>query len=176
MKIYTRKGDGGDTSLLSGGRVPKDSVRIEAYGAVDELNSMIGLLDTEPLPAGVERHLQEVQETLFAVGARLADAEGKLDGDENAWDWRILEEWIDEMEAELEPLTSFILPGGSRVAALAHLARAVCRRAERRVVAIRTGGGAVPAGILGYLNRLSDALFVLARFANHRLALEERPW
>jgi cob(I)alamin adenosyltransferase len=130
-KIYTKTGDGGETSLLSGGRVSKDSARIEAYGTVDELNSVLGLLRSEPLPAETDAAVEQVQEVLFSLGAALADPKQKCPQDDSAWATEPLEEWIDAMERDLEPLKSFILPGGSRAAALAHLARTVCRRAER---------------------------------------------
>ncbi len=175
MKIYTKTGDAGSTSLASGGRVWKDDRRIDAYGTIDELNSVLGILATEPVPEGVAARLAGIQDALFALGAFLADPQGRLDSDPSRWDPSPLEGWIDEMEQNLEPLRSFILPGGSRAAALAHLARAVCRRAERRVVAISHDGAGLEREI-AYLNRVSDTLFVLARWLNHRLGVEERPW
>lgn len=176
MKIYTRTGDAGETSLYSGGRVAKDHARVEAYGTVDELNAMLGLLLTEPLPAGVGDQLRAVQEALFAVGGALADPVGKLSHAPGAWSSAPLERWIDAMETELAPLQRFILPGGSRAAALAHLARTVCRRAERRVRGLLGGEFGVPEGLLPFLNRLSDALFVLARFVNARLGVADPEW
>lgn len=176
MKIYTRTGDAGETSLLSGGRVAKDHARVEAYGTLDELNATLGVLATEPLPAGVVGRLQAVQETLFALGSALADPEGRLAGDPAAWNPAQLEAWIDVMDGELDELRSFILPGGGRAAALAHLARTVCRRAERRLLALVRGGEAVPEGVIPWVNRLSDALFVLARFLNARLGIADPEW
>ena len=176
MKIYTRTGDGGETGLASGGRVPKDHPRVEAYGTVDELNAVLGLLAAQ-VPAGelVDR-LQQVQRALFGLGAALADPDGRLDVDPGAWPVAPLEAWIDHMEDGLEPLTGFILPGGTSAAAVAHLARTVCRRAERCLVALEHAGGPVPDGAMAYLNRLSDALFVLARHLNRRAGVPDVPW
>ncbi|HHQ48037.1 MAG TPA: cob(I)yrinic acid a,c-diamide adenosyltransferase [Acidobacteria bacterium] len=171
MKVYTRRGDGGETGLVSGPRVPKGHPRVEAYGTVDELNAVLGLLLAEPVPEPAAVQLADVQRNLFSVGAVLADPEGRLGDGE--WDAVALERWIDAMEAELEPLASFVLPGGTRAAALAHLARTVCRRAERRVTAL---DGALPEGLLPYLNRLSDALFVLARWLNRRAGVSDVLW
>jgi len=174
VKISTKTGDGGETGLISGGRVPKDHPRVEAYGTVDELDALLGLLAAEDLPGDIGERLREIQGALFGLGAALADPRGKLPGGPEAWAVEPLEAWIDGMEAELPALTTFILPGGTRQAALAHLARCVCRRAERRVVAL--GGEAVPEGILAYLNRLSDALFLLARLLNQRSGAADIPW
>ncbi|NOZ78686.1 MAG: cob(I)yrinic acid a,c-diamide adenosyltransferase [Acidobacteria bacterium] len=175
MKIYTRTGDAGTTSLVSGGRVSKDHRRIEAYGTLDELSSVIGLLQAEPIPRDAAAHLVEIQEALLALGTALADPEAKLGSGTSPWDPRALEAWIDEMESDLEPLKAFILPGGSRAAGVTHLARVVCRRAERRAVAV-AHEEPVPDGALAYLNRLSDTLFVLARWLNHRLGIKEQTW
>ena len=166
MKVYTKTGDGGETSLFSGGRVSKNSSRIEAYGTVDELNSLLGLLSAEELPPEVLERLREVQSALFVVGSSLADPKGRLGDKAGSLSAEGLEAWIDAMDSELPELRAFILPGGCREAALAHVARTVCRRAERRVVAVDEAGGVVVA----YLNRLSDLLFVLARWLNHRHA------
>lgn len=174
VKIYTRTGDQGETSLLSGGRVAKDHPRIEAYGTLDELNSTLGLLLSEPLPQEAKRELIGVQATLFAIGSILADPDGRLSRDEAVWDTGPIEQWIDAMDADLAPLDAFILPGGCRAAALAHVARVVCRRAERRVRSIADPN--LPAGVLAYLNRLSDGLFVLARWLNAQLGVEETRW
>jgi len=176
MKIYTKTGDAGETSLFSGGRVGKDHIRIEAYGTVDELSSILGHLRCEDLPDGIESKLVHIQESLFAVGSALADSENKLSVAPGSWDSQALEEWIDAMEAKLEPLRSFILPGGARAAGVAHVARTVCRRAERRVIALRGAGGEVPDGLLPYLNRLSDALFTLARYVNAVSGIPETEW
>ena len=172
-KVYTRTGDRGQTSLFSGGRVAKDHQRIEAYGSLDELNAVLGVLLVEPLPDGVVERLRSVQDVLFTLGSVLADSAGQLTVDSAAWDPGPLEEWIDEMDSELEPLRAFIVPGGSRAAALAHLARTVCRRAERRTIVL---DGDIPEGVLAYLNRLSDALFVLARSINARLGIIDPTW
>ena len=176
VKIYTRTGDGGETSLLSGGRVAKDHPRIEVYGTLDELNSLLGLLLTEQLPEAVAGELERVQGALFAMGAALADAEGRFAHDPCEWDAEPIERWIDGMEGELEKLKSFILPGGCRAAAIAHMARTVCRRAERSATAAGREPGGIPDGILVYLNRLSDGLFVLARWLNARADVAERRW
>jgi cob(I)alamin adenosyltransferase len=176
MKVYTRKGDTGETSLLSGGRVRKDDPRVEAYGTVDELGSLLGMLRSEVLPGGVEGHLVEIQRALFSIGAALADPDGKMEHDPGVWDASDLESWIDAMDEELEPLKAFILAGGSRAAAVSHVARTVCRRAERRVGALDDNVGGLPEGLLAYLNRLSDALFTLSRFVNARSGITETEW
>jgi len=176
MKVYTRKGDGGETSLLSGGRLRKGDPRVEAYGTVDELGSLLGLLRSEVLPEGVDDQLVEIQKALFSIGAALADPEGKMEHDSSVWDASTLESWIDAMDEELEALKAFILAGGSRAAAISHVARTVCRRAERRVEALDEEAGGPPEGILAYLNRLSDALFTLSRFVNARSGIPETEW
>ncbi len=172
MKVHTKTGDKGDTSLFSGGRVGKEHPRIEAYGTVDELNSQLGLLSTEDLPGDVVEKIRWIQTALFSVGASLADPKAKIEPDPDGWTTEILEDWIDSMEESLDELRAFILPGGSREAALAHVARTVCRRAERRVLGIDR----VEDGIIPFLNRLSDALFVLARFLNARRGLADPRW
>ena len=185
MKIYTRTGDEGDTGLFGGPRVPKDDARVEAYGAVDELNAALGVaaagLDGEASP-DLAAMLHEIQSTLFDLGGELATpdaheraASGKLtpllaDGSSER-----LEGWIDALEGELEPLTQFILPGGAPVAAALHHARTVCRRAERRAVSLATIEE-VSGELLVYLNRLSDFLFVAARAVNRREGVEEPRW
>jgi len=176
MKIYTKTGDGGQTSLFSGGRVGKDDIRVEAYGTVDELVSNLGLLRSEPVPPEVAVQLVEIQNSLFVIGSVLADPERRMSFDPESWGTLGLEAWVDAMEEQLEPLTAFILPGGTRTASLAHVARTVCRRAERRVVALATDRGGVPDGVPSYLNRLSDALFVLARFLNAGQGVPESKW
>jgi cob(I)alamin adenosyltransferase len=172
VKIYTKTGDRGETSLYSGGRVGKDHPRIEAYGTVDELNSLLGLLVAEGLPELAEARLRDVQRSLFAIGGVLADPEGKLPSDGSAWTTDALEGWIDAMDADLDELRAFILPGGCRAAAVAHVARTVCRRAERRVLVIE----GVEPGIVPFLNRLSDALFVLARSLNAEKGVSDPEW
>ncbi len=180
MKIYTKTGDKGETGLFDGTRVPKDATRVDAYGAVDELNAALGAAVAFLEDAEIAGVLQQIQRDLFAVGARLADPrlsrEGKSEKDrfEPA---RVthLEEIIDRFEAELPPLRRFILPGGARAGALLHLARTVCRRAERRIVTLARETEISPV-VVTYINRLSDLLFVLARAANHRAGAEEVPW
>ena len=176
MKVYTRTGDDGKTSLISGDRVRKDDLRVEAYGTVDELSSFVGLLRCEPVPDDVAQHLVDVQRSLFAVGAFLADSEGRMGHDPGSWEVGQLESWIDAMDSELPELRAFILVGGCRGAAAAHVARAVCRRAERRVTALAATEAGAPEGVLRYLNRLSDALFTLARFLNVRSGNSETEW
>jgi len=176
MKVYTRTGDDGETSLLSGGRVRKDDLRVEAYGTVDELSSLVGLLRCELVPDNVAQHLVDVQRSLFAVGSSLAEPEGRTVHEKGSWDVGQLESWIDAMDSELPELRAFILPGGCRGAAVAHVARAVCRRAERRVATLSATEAGAPDGVLRYLNRLSDALFTLARFLNVRSGNSEAEW
>jgi len=179
MKIYTSKGDDGQTGILGGGRVAKDDLRPEACGTLDELNAVLGLARAEDLADDVDRLLDRVQNDLFEIGAELAatdpEARGlRTVGPPHA---RALEEAIDTFEAELEPLERFILPGGARAAGLLHLARTVCRRAERRVVALaRNASEPISPDVLVYLNRLSDFLFVAARLANARAGRSDVPW
>lgn len=167
MKIYTRTGDQGETSLFGGRRVAKNDPRIEAYGTVDELNSFLGAVAVDDIPA--------IQSDLFEIGAHLASPGTSRFPGVDASRIEQLERSIDEMERELAPLTSFILPGGSPAAAQLHIARTVCRRAERRVVALEDDSSATQS-TLRYLNRLSDWLFVAARFANHRAGVADVPW
>jgi cob(I)alamin adenosyltransferase len=179
MKIYTKTGDEGETGLFGGGRVSKASPRVWAYGEVDELNSVLGLARTTPIDATIDALLATVQSELFDVGAELARTPGRADKgfvpeiDEAAVER--LERAIDTAEGELAPLQNFVLPGGSLAASHFHLARTVCRRAERRVVALE-GEDAPRAVLVRYLNRLSDLLFVLARLANHRAGVADVPW
>jgi cob(I)alamin adenosyltransferase len=180
VKIYTRTGDAGETALLGGTRVFKDHGRVAAYGDVDELNAVIGVVLAEGLPAGDAALLLQVQRDLFALGARLADPTAAVAGRRekavlDAEDVERLEHAIDERQAHLPPLTAFILPGGARAGALLHLARTVCRRAERAMVALHRVEPLEPA-LLTYANRLSDLLFVLARAANRRQGHPEEPW
>ncbi|MFL5580555.1 MAG: cob(I)yrinic acid a,c-diamide adenosyltransferase [Gemmatimonadaceae bacterium] len=181
MKIYTKTGDRGDTGLFGGGRVRKDHPRVEAYGDVDELNAALGLARSIETMPRIDEVLVPIQRDLFAIGALLAtpDAEkmrqqlAKARIDEG----RIaeLERAIDDGEQELEPLKAFILPGGTPKAAALHVARTVCRRAERRVVHL-AGEIDVPLTAIVYLNRLSDLLFVLARVATRRANAGEVTW
>ncbi len=179
MKIYTKTGDEGITGLLGNRRIPKDDIRIEAYGTIDELNAVLGLARAEGLDAASDRLIGELQDELFAVGSALADPDpkGRYHNTIQTKHAVRLEAIIDALESDLPPLTSFILPGGSRPAAQIHLARTVCRRAERLVVRLaRQPGGDVPAALIVYLNRLSDLLFVLARALNHRARIADIPW
>lgn len=187
MKIYTGTGDRGKTSLFSGERVSKDHLQIEAYGDVDELNSILGLLaaDLTVLDADLYEEILHLQSDLFQIGAWLATTPGASSGqlltaleEENV---RRLENRIDRMEALLEPLQNFILPGGHRASALAHVARTVCRRAERRVIGLIEAGTTetLPDSYHWsrvYINRLSDYLFVLARRVNQLAGVEEIHW
>ncbi len=188
MKIYTKTGDAGETGLYGGSRVAKDSARVEAYGTVDELNTVLGVARAA-LPMngdadGVDALLARVQSELFDLGAELATPPARLDTPLGAriplaTDARVakLEGEIDFFEEALSPLKTFILPGGTPASAALHQARAVCRRAERRTVGLaRTEEGTVRPEALRYLNRLSDLLFVLARQANHAAGRPDVPW
>ncbi len=181
LRIYTRTGDGGQTALFGGGRVSKDDARVSAYGDVDELNAAIGVARAaDPMPR-IDEVLAPIQRDLFAIGALLAtphpEEHGKQLQKASLTDERIsqLEQAIDDCQAELEPLKSFILPGGTAKAAALHVARTVCRRAERSVVRLRHETE-VPAILVSYLNRLSDLLFVLSRVANRRSGAGEVTW
>lgn len=179
MKIYTRAGDDGTTGLLGAGRVSKDDPRIESYGTVDELNAVLGTARAAAVDPAADAELARLQDDLFAVGAALADPDprGKFHNAVAPALGARLEAEIDAMEAELPPLSRFILPGGTPAAAQLHLARTICRRAERLVVRLdRTPDGLVPPNLVAYLNRLSDLLFVLARAVNHRAGVEDTPW
>jgi cob(I)alamin adenosyltransferase len=177
VRIYTRTGDGGTTGLTGGDRISKDSVRIDTYGTVDELNSVLGVVLSLEVPESVRQILFRVQNNLFTVGAALAapgrEARQKHDipqiQDE---DIRILESEIDRCEAELPPLHQFVLPGGTQAGAMLHLARTVARRAERCCVALAQSDG-VDSPVLIYMNRLSDLCFVLARYLNHASGISE---
>ena len=179
MKIYTKTGDLGETSLLGGARVPKDHLRVAAYGDVDETNAALGAVRALAEEA-LERVLLGVQKDLFAIGAQLADPTHKVAAKRakaavTAAHVRRLERAIDAREEKLPPLRSFVMPGGTPAAALLHQARTVCRRAERSVVTLAREAD-VDRRIIVYLNRLSDLLFVLARFENHRAGLGEDRW
>jgi len=178
MKIYTKTGDDGTTSLFSGGRVSKSHLRVEAYGTVDELNSALGLARALKPSAQADDWLAQVQRQLFHLGADLAtplESQSswvvRMDAETVTW----LEAGIDAMMAELPPLTNFILPGGTPAAAQIHVARTVCRRAERMVVLLQQHE-ALGGYALAYLNRLSDFLFVLARWENFRAGVPEAKW
>ena len=178
MKVYTKKGDSGTTQLIGGTRVPKSSLRIEAYGTVDELNSHIGLIRDQEVGKETLDQLLEIQDRLFTMGSLLAvDETGskmKLpELEEN--DITNLEKWIDAMDEELEPMKSFVLPGGHTTVSFCHIARCVCRRAERITVDLNAHQTVAPI-ILTYLNRLSDYLFVLSRKLTKDLNATEFPW
>lgn len=177
MKIYTKKGDQGTTSLFGGASIGKNSMRINAYGTVDELNSILGIVLTHPVSERGEAILKELQHQLFILGADLATLPSKktkvdrISGNEI----KKLEDWIDELDEQLPALTSFILPGGAPAGATLHQARTVCRRAERHAVALKTENP-VSDEVIMYLNRLSDLLFVMARFENRNAGEPETKW
>jgi cob(I)alamin adenosyltransferase len=179
MKIYTKTGDRGETGLYGGGRVRKDAPRIEAYGAVDELNAVLGMARAEAPPAEIDRLLARLQNELFDVGAELATIDPAAFGVAavGATQVAALEADIDHYQEGLPPLRQFILPGGCKAAAALHLARTVCRRAERRVIGLAAGEGQrISQDVIVYLNRLSDLLFVLARAANAADGLGDVAW
>jgi cob(I)alamin adenosyltransferase len=179
MKIYTKTGDRGDTRLFDGTRTRKDDSRVEAYGDIDELNSFIGAAVAWIADKELAAMLLDIQRDLFSVGAQLAnprsaeESSGRFHLDPRRIE--ILEEAIDRCETELPPLRQFILAGGCPAGALLHVARTVCRRGERRVVAL-AGSVTIDEVVVRYLNRLSDFLFVLARLVNHRQGQQEIPW
>jgi cob(I)alamin adenosyltransferase len=179
MKIYTKTGDDGGTGLFGGARVGKDDLRIEAYGTVDELNSVLGWARAVGLPADIDDCIMRIQNELFAVGAELATPDPATHGTNwtGAEHIAALEQAIDRLEKPLAPLRQFILPGGTPAAAALHVARTVCRRAERRVVTLsREGPPAIRGSIVVYLNRLGDLLFVLARAVNHAAGQPDVIW
>ena len=171
-KIYTRTGDGGTTGLADGKRVPKDAPRIEAIGAVDELNSALGVLLAESLPEAARSCLDNVQNDLFDLGGELSVTGHAIMSKAHV---ERLERELDRFNAGLPPLTVFVLPAGTRAAALAHVARTFCRRAERRVVTLSRKQKIAPA-LPAYLNRLSDLLFVLARSLNSAAGRPDVLW
>jgi cob(I)alamin adenosyltransferase len=178
MKIYTRTGDEGETSLFDGTRVRKDDARVDAYGDVDELNAWLGLARAPLRETDLDEALTQIQRDLFAVGAELADPAEKIaaritKAAVTDADVLRLEQLIDRLDEELDPLRRFILAGGAPVGAALHVARAVCRRAERRIISLQPRPGAT---LLRYINRLSDLLFVLARVANKRAGVAETEW
>jgi len=175
MKVYTRTGDGGTTSLLGGPRVAKDDERLELLGCLDELGAVLGMLRSESLADDVCEQLQDIQRCLLRLGGSIADTTRTGVGDPRLSPDR-LERWIDTMDEELKPLRSFLLMGGTRAAAVAHVARCVCRRAERRAVAVSRTEATLGNAVLPYLNRLADALFTLARLLNAREAVDEQTW
>jgi len=176
MKIYTKTGDQGETGLFGGPRVSKDHARIEAFGTVDELNSQLGLIRTLPGAEAFDALLRRIQCELFDLGAELATPDSRAERIQPGHVTAI-EKLIDEHEARLEPLACFILPTGTPLAAALHVARTVCRRAERRVVTLATQlDTMIPANAIEYLNRLGDLLFVLARAANREAGVADDPW
>lgn len=179
VRIYTRTGDAGETGLFDGTRVSKADPRVDAYGDVDELASWLGVVRNHLESTDLAALVTEIQRDLFALGARLADPRRKIAGrvdkaviDDD--DVARLERWIDRLETDAPPLRKFILAGGSDAGAGLHFARAICRRAERRMVAI--GGDAVDTVALVYINRLSDLLFTMARAVNARAGIAEIEW
>lgn len=179
MKIYTRTGDRGETALYGGPRVRKNDLRIEVYGAVDELNALLGVARSQVLPSGIDTLLVRLQNELFDLGGELAspDPDARqtrfVTGDRIA----ALEAVIDEYEARLEPLNQFILPGGTPGAATLHLARTVCRRVERRLVTlVEDPRYRIASEVVAYVNRLSDLLFVLARAVNAAAGVADVFW
>ena len=179
MKIYTRTGDSGDTSLFDGTRVLKSDGRVAAYGDLDELNAWLGLVRAHLPDGDLATQLQQIQRDLFAVGARLADPSHRIAGRVtkaavSMEDVARLEGWIDEYDASVPPLGRFILAGGAPAGAALHVARTVCRRAERAMVQL--GEGAFENELLQYVNRLSDLLFTMARAVNHRAGIAEIEW
>ena len=179
VKIYTKTGDSGDTGLFDGTRVPKSDPRVAAYGDVDELNAWLGLVRVDVPDDQLSGMLEAIQRDLFAIGARLADpakriAQRVTKAAVTSEDISRLEAWIDLFETELPPLRRFILAGGSRAGATLHVARTICRRAERAMVSL--GRDAFEPELLVYVNRLSDLLFVMARAVNHRSGVAETEW
>jgi len=179
VKIYTKTGDEGETSLFDGARVLKSDARVDAYGEVDELNGCLGVARAAGVDDDIGGVIEAIQKDLFALGARLADPSAKIAARVTkaaitATHIEHLEQTIDRLEADLPALRRFILPGGSPPGAALHLARTVCRRAERRAVAL--GAGEVEPIVIVYLNRLSDLLFVMARAVNHRSRVPETEW
>lgn len=178
MKIYTKTGDKGETALFGGERVPKDALRIEAYGSVDELNSLLGVVRSLKPKKKIDAIVELLQRQLFELGADLATPKGKSDAHIpriTAAHSTELEKIIDSLERKLKPLKVFILPGGSKVASQLHLARTVCRRAERAVVRLSRNEN-IGDDVIVYLNRLSDLLFVIARYANSLGGNREEKW
>ena len=178
MKIYTRTGDKGETSLFAGGRVPKHHLRVETYGTVDELNAFIGVIRAEDVPQSADEWLEDIQNDLLVIGADLATPMEQSP----EWLTRLsgekieqLEAWIDMMDKDLPALQNFILPGGIKAAATTHVARTVCRRAERCCTALQEQSE-INETVLTYLNRLSDFFFVLARWLNIQAGEPETRW
>ena len=180
MKIYTKAGDAGQTGLVDGSRVAKDDLRVAAYGDVDELSALLGVVRSNSKSKDLDTLLRQVQRDLFAIGAQLADPRAiigkkKVKAAVTATQVRRLEKAIDLRQSRMPKLRHFILPGGSKVGALLHVARTACRRAERAAVAL-TRRDPIDPRVMVYLNRLSDLLFVVARYENHKLGEPEDIW
>ena len=178
MKIYTKKGDAGSTSLIGGTRVAKHSLRLESYGTIDELNSYLGLVRDSADNENCSSQIIEIQDRLFTIGSSLAaDPENSkmVLPDINESDVTQLESWMDAYDEQLPPLTAFILPGGHVSVSHCHVARTICRRAERRVTELQSVSYVDPL-VLTYLNRLSDYLFVMARVLSKWVNAPETPW
>ena len=180
FKIYTKTGDKGKTSLIGGTKVSKGSLRIEAYGNVDELNSFVGFVLDQTPDEQCRQDLKEIQDRLFTIGSELAcdpDKNIKMKTpDLHESDIAFLEQRMDEMEKELSPLKNFILPGGHPAVSATHIARCVCRRAERSCVSMQDNDEFVDPIVIKYINRLSDYLFMLSRYSAHILKVAETPW
>lgn len=177
MKIYTKTGDKGMTSLIGGTRVAKNSVRLEAYGTVDELNSYLGMLRSYAIDGQIKSELIAIQSKLFDIGGNLATdpANQQVKLEVKDADIEMLEKAIDRMDAEVPPMKYFVLPGGDQVVAFCHIARTVCRRAERRILDL-AGEAAVDELLISYINRLSDYLFMLSRKTAFEMGVEEIKW
>jgi cob(I)alamin adenosyltransferase len=180
FKIYTRTGDGGNTGLIGGTKVPKNDLRIETYGTVDELNSWIGMINDQMDHPEFREELKYIQDRLFTIGSLLATDHSKSTKmqlpDLHESDVQLLEARIDAMTSQLPEMKSFILPGGHTTVSSIHIARCVCRRAERHAVALQHNGVPVETLVIQYLNRLSDYLFTLARYAGMLLGAAEIAW
>lgn len=178
MKIYTKKGDSGNTGLIGGTRVPKSSLRIEAYGTIDELNSWIGVMRDQAIDGQYVTQLIEIQDRLFTIGSSLASDPEKSNmkiPDLLESDIEQLEKWMDEMDSQLPEMRFFVLPGGNQSVSFCHVARCVCRRAERIIVDLHAHEF-VAEIVMKYVNRLSDYIFVLSRKISQDLKVEEQPW
>jgi cob(I)alamin adenosyltransferase len=178
MKIYTKKGDTGKTGLIGGTRVPKNAIRIDAYGTVDELNSFLGVVRDYEIDEKYKAQIIEIQDRLFTIGSSLASDPEKSNmkiPDLKESDIETLENWMDEMDAELPEMRFFVLPGGHQAVSFCHVARCVCRRAERIIVELNDTEFVAPL-VLSYMNRLSDYIFVLGRKITQDLGAKEQAW
>lgn len=178
MKVYTKKGDTGTTQLIGGTRIPKSSLRIDAYGTIDELNSNVGLIRDQNILEEYKKQIIEIQDRLFTIGSHLAcDYENSkmILPDIFEADVEALEKWMDEMDSHLPEMKFFVLPGGHTTVSFCHIARCICRRAERLIVALNENEAVEPL-VFKYINRLSDYLFVLSRKVAQDLNAVEQPW